>query len=121
MHILDTFQKEAIRAIDNGYHVLVSAPTSSGKTLIAEHLLQQTNSGVLYTSPTKALCNQKFAEFTEKKYDIGLKTGDRNINEDALHLVVTTEILLKMLIQFHERIGESAYYVFDEFHYIGDK
>lgn len=118
---LDRFQREAIEALKSGCHVLVSAPTSSGKTLIAEHLLKQDVSSVLYTTPTKALCNQKFMEFNEKGYDVGLKTGDRDLNEDALHLVMTTEILLKMLVQFDDRIAESAFYVFDEFHYIGDK
>lgn len=114
------FQRNAISALENGDHVLVSAPTSSGKTRIAEHLLQQKRTSVIYTAPTKALCNQKFIDFSDLYYDIGLLTGDREINENALHLVVTTEILLKMLVLNDTRIGEAGYYVFDEFHFIGD-
>lgn len=115
----DQFQRDAICALRRGDHVLVVAPTSSGKTCIAEHLLKQDVSGVIYTTPTKALCNQKFLDF--QKYEVGLLTGDRAINEDAIHLVVTTEILLKLLVQNDDRIGEISHFVFDEFHFLGDK
>lgn len=117
----DEFQQKAIHALKKGWHVLVSAPTSSGKTCIAEHLLQQDTSGVIYTAPTKALCNQKFVEFYEKGYDVGLLTGDRCINEEAIHTVATTEILLKLLVQNNNRIGEVAHFVFDEAHFLGDR
>ncbi len=101
---LDRFQAEAIEHINNGRSVLVSAPTGTGKTLIADYLIEEIlESGreVIYTAPVKALSNQKYRQYTrlfgEEK--VGLVTGDIVINRDAPVRIMTTEILRNMLLQ----------------------
>jgi len=132
---LSDFQKYAIEAIVEGHHVLVTAHTGSGKTLPAEFAINHfTKIGkkVIYTSPIKALSNQKYYEFTQKYPHIsfGLFTGDIKTNPDADVLIMTTEILMNSLfsentatsLQFQINIHEDlACVIFDEVHYINDE
>ena len=92
---LDPFQQVSIKSIERGESVLVSAHTSAGKTVVAEYAIAQSlknNQRVIYTSPIKALSNQKFREFTQEFGDVGLMTGDVTINPTATCLVMTTEV-----------------------------
>lgn len=92
---LDPFQKTSVAAIERGESVLVSAHTSAGKTVVAEYAIAQSlrdNQRVIYTSPIKALSNQKYREFTAEFGDVGLMTGDVTINPSATCLVMTTEV-----------------------------
>ena len=120
---LDPFQQVAIASIERDESVLVSAHTSAGKTVVAEYAIAQSlkrNQRVIYTSPIKALSNQKFREFTEEFGDVGLMTGDVTINPMATCLVMTTEILRSMLYRGSEVMREVAWVVFDEIHYLRD-
>jgi superfamily II RNA helicase len=136
---LSDFQKHAIKAIVDGNHVLVTAHTGSGKTLPAEfairHFVKQ-GKKVIYTSPIKALSNQKYYEFSRKFPDItfGLLTGDIKTNPSADVLIMTTEILMNKLFRMHDVAAATssrlsfemdierdlASVVFDECHYIND-
>lgn len=135
-HDLSSFQKYAIEGIVNKQHVLITAHTGSGKTLPAEfaiqHLVEQ-GKKVIYTSPIKALSNQKFYEFTNKfpHISFGLFTGDIKTNPEADVIIMTTEILMNRLfnqslsnenvLQFQMDFeNELAAVVFDEIHYIND-
>ena len=137
---LSPFQKYAIEGIVSGNHILVTAHTGSGKTLPAEFAIQyfkQKNKKVIYTSPIKALSNQKYYEFSKKYPDItfGLFTGDIKTNPEADVLIMTTEILMNYLftqttnqqsnttgLNFQIDIQtELGCVVFDEVHYINDK
>jgi superfamily II RNA helicase len=129
---LSHFQKFAIEAIVEGHHVITTAPTGSGKTLSAEfaiqHLVSQGKRG-FYTTPIKALSNQKYYEFTNKYPHIrfGLLTGDIKTNPDADVVIMTAEILTNML--FSKTSGSNEPYidfpasavVMDEVHYINDE
>ncbi|MCJ1390455.1 ATP-dependent RNA helicase mtr4 [Xylographa bjoerkii] len=121
---LDPFQQVSIASIQRGESVLVSAHTSAGKTVVAEYAIAQSlknNQRVIYTSPIKALSNQKFREFTQEFGDVGLMTGDVTINPTATCLVMTTEILRSMLYRGSEIMREVAWVIFDEIHYLRDK
>lgn len=121
---LDSFQKEAVTCIDNGQSVLVSAHTSAGKTVVAQYAIAvslREKQRVIYTSPIKALSNQKFRELQEEFNDVGLMTGDVTLNPDASCLVMTTEILRSMLYRGSEIMREVGWVVFDEIHYMRDK
>ena len=121
---LDPFQQVSIASIERGESVLVSAHTSAGKTVVAEYAIAQSlknNQRVIYTSPIKALSNQKYREFCEEFGDVGLMTGDVTINPTATCLVMTTEILRSMLYRGSEIMREVAWVVFDEIHYLRDK
>lgn len=121
---LDPFQKVSIASIQRGESVLVSAHTSAGKTVVAEYAIAQSlknNQRVIYTSPIKALSNQKYREFAAEFGDVGLMTGDVTINPTATCLVMTTEILRSMLYRGSEIMREVAWVVFDEIHYMRDK
>lgn len=121
---LDPFQKVAIASIERGESVLVSAHTSAGKTVVAEYAIAQSlknNQRVIYTSPIKALSNQKYREFTAEFGDVGLMTGDVTINPTATCLVMTTEILRSMLYRGSEIMREVQWVIFDEIHYMRDK
>lgn len=121
---LDPFQKVSISSIERGESVLVSAHTSAGKTVVAEYAIAQSlknNQRVIYTSPIKALSNQKYREFAAEFGDVGLMTGDVTINPTATCLVMTTEILRSMLYRGSEIMREMAWVVFDEIHYMRDK
>jgi ATP-dependent RNA helicase DOB1 len=121
---LDPFQRLAVSAIEREESVLVSAHTSAGKTVVAEYAIAQClkrNQRVIYTSPIKALSNQKFRDFQALFGDVGLMTGDITINPTASCLVMTTEILRSMLYRGSEIMREVAWVVFDEIHYMRDK
>ncbi|XP_029024555.1 exosome RNA helicase MTR4 [Betta splendens] len=121
--ILDPFQREAILCIDNNESVLVSAHTSAGKTVCAEYaiaLALREKQRVIFTSPIKALSNQKYREMYEDFQDVGLMTGDVTINPTASCLVMTTEILRSMLYRGSEIMREVAWVIFDEIHYMRD-
>ncbi|ETE72808.1 Superkiller viralicidic activity 2-like 2, partial [Ophiophagus hannah] len=119
--ILDAFQREAILCVDNNQSVLVSAHTSAGKTVCAEYaiaLALREKQRVIFTSPIKALSNQKYREMYEEFQDVGLMTGDVTINPTASCLVMTTEILRSMLYRGSEVMREVAWVIFDEIHYM---
>lgn len=121
---LDFFQKISLCAIEREESVMVSAHTSCGKTVIAEYAIAQSiknNQRVVYTSPIKALSNQKYRELQEEFTDVGLMTGDVTINLTASCLVMTTEIFRNMLYRGSEVIREIHWVVFDEIHYMKDK
>ncbi|KAK4924120.1 ATP-dependent RNA helicase mtr4, partial [Elasticomyces elasticus] len=121
---LDPFQLMSIISIERNESVLVSAHTSAGKTVVAEYAIAQclkNNQRVIYTSPIKALSNQKYREFQETFKDVGLMTGDVTINPTATCLVMTTEILRSMLYRGSEIMREVGWVVFDEIHYMRDK
>ncbi|ACV62911.1 DEAD/DEAH box helicase domain protein [Desulfofarcimen acetoxidans DSM 771] len=122
---LDKFQRVAINAVLAGNLVLVSAPTGTGKTLIAEKLAEQlleNNLRMIYTSPLKALSNQKYRDFKEMfgPDRVGLVTGDVSINGSALLLVMTTEIFRNKCFGEPEELAGVGYVVFDEIHYLDD-
>ncbi|KIM93010.1 hypothetical protein OIDMADRAFT_208362 [Oidiodendron maius Zn] len=121
---LDPFQKVSIASIEREESVLVSAHTSAGKTVVAEYAIAQSlknNQRVIYTSPIKALSNQKYREFAAEFGDVGLMTGDVTINPTATCLVMTTEILRSMLYRGSEIMREVQWVIFDEIHYMRDK
>lgn len=121
---LDPFQDTAISCIDRQESVLVSAHTSAGKTVVAEYAIAQSlknSQRVIYTSPIKALSNQKYRELQAEFGDVGLMTGDVTINPDAGCLVMTTEILRSMLYRGSEIMREVGWVIFDEVHYMRDK
>ncbi|XP_008199268.1 exosome RNA helicase MTR4 isoform X2 [Tribolium castaneum] len=122
--VLDSFQKESILCVDNNQSVLVSAHTSAGKTVIAEYAIAlslKNKQRVIYTTPIKALSNQKYREFLDEFKDVGLITGDVTINPSASCLIMTTEILRNMLYRGSEVMREVGWVVFDEIHYMRDK
>jgi superfamily II RNA helicase len=128
---LDPFQMQAITALNEGRSVVVCAPTGSGKTLVGEYAIHRSRKGtgrVFYTTPLKALSNQKFRDFRAEfgRDQVGLLTGDVSINRDAPIVVMTTEIFRNML--YGTRIGEVGTslvgveaVVLDECHYMNDK
>ena len=120
---LDPFQQQAVDYIDRDESVLVAAHTSAGKTAVAEYAVAtclKKGQRVVYTSPIKALSNQKFRDLQEEFHDVGLMTGDITINPDATALVMTTEILRSMLYRGSELIREVAWVIYDEVHYMRD-
>ncbi|MDR7234717.1 MULTISPECIES: RNA helicase [unclassified Agrococcus] len=123
---LDPFQREACEAIEAGSSVLVAAPTGAGKTVVAEfaiHLTMEAPTGrVFYTTPMKALSNQKHRELTEVygSASVGLLTGDTSINGDARIVVMTTEVLRNMLYEGRD-LSALEYVVMDEVHYLADR
>ncbi|KAF7563356.1 hypothetical protein G7046_g800 [Stylonectria norvegica] len=121
---LDPFQSLSVASIERDESILVSAHTSAGKTVVAEYAVAQClkrNQRVIYTSPIKALSNQKYRDFEAIFGDVGLMTGDVTINPTASCLVMTTEILRSMLYRGSEIMREVAWVVFDEIHYMRDK
>ncbi|KAI6224049.1 DNA RNA helicase and DSH domain containing protein [Aphelenchoides besseyi] len=121
---LDSFQSQAISCINQSQSVLVSAHTSAGKTVVAEYAIAtalRDKQRVIYTSPIKALSNQKYRELAEEFGDVGLMTGDVTLNPTASCLVMTTEILRSMLYRGSEIMREVGWVVFDEIHYMRDE
>src|SRR3989338_7609909 len=116
---LDPFQEEAIQAIENNQSVVVSAPTGSGKTLIADYIIEKHRNDPLraiYTAPIKALSNQKYRDFSQEygEQSVGLMTGDIVINPSAKILIMTTEIYRNMAVSNDPELEDVAYVIFDE-------
>lgn len=123
---LDTFQKEAVYHLEQGDSVFVAAHTSAGKTVVAEYAIAMSKRNMtktIYTSPIKALSNQKFRDFKETFDDVGvgLITGDVQINPEANCLIMTTEILRSMLYRGADLIRDVEFVIFDEVHYVNDQ
>ena len=123
---LDEFQEQSCRALANGKGVLVAAPTGAGKTIVGEfaiHLALEKDLKVFYTTPIKALSNQKYAELA-KRYGserVGILTGDSNQNSDAQIVVMTTEVLRNMIYANSNSLISLGYVVMDEVHYLADR
>jgi ATP-dependent RNA helicase DOB1 len=121
---LDPFQEIAVSCLERNESVLVAAHTSAGKTAIAEYAIAMAfrdHQKVIYTSPLKALSNQKYRELQEEFSDVGLMTGDVSISPNATCIVMTTEILRGMLYRGSELLKEVAWVIFDEIHYMRDR
>jgi len=124
---LDPFQAAACEALDAGRSVLVAAPTGAGKTVVAEfavYLAMGTPaSKVFYTAPMKALSNQKYQEFVDVygPDEVGLLTGDTNINSRARIVVMTTEVLRNMLYADSDLLPDLGFVIMDEVHYLADR
>ena len=121
---LDEFQEKAILCLENRESVLVSAHTSAGKTVVAQYAIamaKRDHQKVIYTSPIKALSNQKYRDLKDVFQDVGLMTGDVTRNENASCIVMTTEILRNMLFKGSEITKEIAWVIFDEVHYMRDR
>lgn len=120
---LDVFQRQAIVRMEQHESVFVAAHTSAGKTVVAEYAIamcQKHMTRCIYTSPIKALSNQKFRDFRERFEDIGLLTGDVQIKPEAACLIMTTEILRSMLYRGADLIRDVEWVIFDEVHYVND-
>jgi ATP-dependent RNA helicase HelY len=123
---LDPFQIEACQALEAGKGVLVAAPTGSGKTIVGEfavHLALQQGKKCFYTTPIKALSNQKYADLC-RRYGadkVGLLTGDNSVNSEAPVVVMTTEVLRNMLYAGSQTLLGLGYVVMDEVHYLSDR
>jgi superfamily II RNA helicase len=122
---LDPFQAQAIAELDEGRSVLVSAPTGTGKTVIADHMVAEALEAgrqVVYTAPVKALSNQKFRDYVRKHGEakVGLVTGDLVIRRDAPCLVMTTEILRNMLLT-DDLPAALRHVILDEIHFLDDR
>ena len=128
---LDDFQKEACEIIDNGESVVVCAPTGAGKTVIAQHAINNAlkqGCRIFYTTPLKALSNQKFYDFCEQygADKVGLLTGDTSINRGAPIVIMTTEVFRNMLYGTNfgavaDNLKDVRYVVLDEVHYMNDE
>jgi ATP-dependent RNA helicase HelY len=122
----DDFQIRACTALNEGHGVLVAAPTGSGKTVVGEfavHLALERGLKCFYTTPIKALSNQKYADLV-RRYDsrtVGLLTGDNSVNGEAPIVVMTTEVLRNMLYAGSATLGGLGYVVLDEVHYLADR
>src|SRR5205809_3346270 len=123
---LDDFQRRALDALDAGRSVLVAAPTGSGKTLVAEYAVAKAlddGAKAFYTTPLKALSNQKFGDLVRRHgpSKVGLLTGDNSINGDAPVVVMTTEVLRNMIYAGSPALDGLRYVVLDEVHYLQDR
>jgi ATP-dependent RNA helicase HelY len=123
---LDPFQVEACEALDEGQGVLVCAPTGAGKTVVGEfavHKALAEGRKAFYTTPIKALSNQKYNDLVERygTSEVGLLTGDNAVNADAPVIVMTTEVLRNMLYAESPALAGLGYVVMDEVHYLADR
>ncbi|MFC6706986.1 DEAD/DEAH box helicase [Flexivirga alba] len=122
----DDFQRLGIEAVQSGRSVLVAAPTGSGKTIVGEfaaYLALHTNRKTFYTTPIKALSNQKYADLVARhgSENVGLLTGDSSINGEAPIVVMTTEVLRNMIYAGSATLGRLGFVVMDEVHYLADR
>ncbi|GAB7101248.1 DEAD/DEAH box helicase [Thermobifida fusca] len=122
----DDFQIRACKALETGHGVLVAAPTGSGKTVVGEfavHLALRDGRKCFYTTPIKALSNQKYTDLVRRygSDKVGLLTGDNSINGEAPVVVMTTEVLRNMLYAGSATLSGLAYVVMDEVHYLADR
>src|SRR3954449_9915819 len=122
----DAFQRTACAALEAGHGVLVAAPTGAGKTVVGEfavHLALGARNKCFYTTPIKALSNQKFNDLVDRygAERVGLLTGDNAINGDADVVVMTTEVLRNMLYAGSEALRGLSHVVMDEVHYLADR
>jgi ATP-dependent RNA helicase HelY len=123
---LDAFQRTACTALEDGHGVLVAAPTGAGKTVVGEfavHLALRAGRKAFYTTPIKALSNQKYADLVARHGPdrVGLLTGDNVVNGDADVVVMTTEVLRNMLYAGSDALRGLAHVVMDEVHYLADR
>ncbi|MFF0499550.1 DEAD/DEAH box helicase [Nocardia aobensis] len=123
---LDPFQQQACAALENGHSVLVCAPTGAGKTVVGEfavHLARAAGGKCFYTTPIKALSNQKYSDLVDRygRDAVGLLTGDQSINPDARVVVMTTEVLRNMLYAGSDALHGLSFVVMDEVHYLADR
>ncbi|MDX6310171.1 MAG: ATP-dependent helicase HelY [Nocardioidaceae bacterium] len=123
---LDDFQRRACESLDAGQGILVAAPTGSGKTVVGEfavHLALAEGGKCFYTTPIKALSNQKYADLTRRygAEKVGLLTGDNSINAGAPVIVMTTEVLRNMLYARSATLAGLRFVVMDEVHYLADR
>lgn len=123
---LDRFQEQALEAIDAGKSVVVAAPTGTGKTLVADYLVDkamQEKRRTVYTAPIKALSNQKFKDYKALfgAENVGIMTGDVVLNPDAPLLIMTTEIFRNQVITNDPSLEQVSHIVFDEIHWLNDE
>ena len=123
---LDDFQQSACRSVESGRAVLVAAPTGAGKTVVGEfgiYLALRKRLKAFYTTPIKALSNQKYHDFVREygEETVGLLTGDTSINAEAPVLVMTTEVLRNMLYADSPALEGLGYVILDEVHYLADR
>jgi len=120
----DPFQARAIEIIDRDCSLFVAAPTGSGKTVLADYVIERAlerHQRVIYTAPIKALSNQKFRDFTARYGErVGILTGDVTINPTAPLVIMTTEIYRNTLLEDPERVSAYHWIIFDEIHYLDD-
>jgi len=122
----DDYQREACAHVEAGSGVLVAAPTGAGKTIVGEfavYLALQQGRKAFYTTPIKALSNQKYADLARRhgSANVGLLTGDSSINSDAPIVVMTTEVLRNMIYAGSQTLDNLGYVVMDEVHYLADR
>jgi len=126
-HDLDPFQRDACASVEADHSVLVAAPTGAGKTIVAEFAIykamRETRTKIFYTTPMKALSNQKFQELVGEygPSEVGMLTGDTNINSGARIVVMTTEVLRNMLYADSDLLRDLGVVIMDEVHFLGDR
>ncbi len=123
---LDMFQQTAIEALEDGFSVVVAAPTGTGKTLVADYLIEKAikeGRRIIYTAPIKALSNQKYKDFKSAFGEdlIGIMTGDIVINPNAPVLIMTTEIFRNQVITEDASLTGVSYIILDEIHWLNDE
>jgi len=123
---MDAFQVEGCHALENGKSVLVAAPTGAGKTIVGEfaaYLAFNSGKKCFYTTPIKALSNQKYQDLCAMFGDanVGLLTGDTSINSEAPIVIMTTEVLRNMIYSSSKTLTDLRYVVMDEVHYLADR
>jgi len=120
----DPFQQRAIDAIEQGKSLFISAPTGSGKTVLADYVIERSftrRERVIYTAPIKALSNQKFRDFTARHGEqVGILTGDVTINRHAPLVIMTTEIYRNTLLEDPEQLAGYGWLILDEVHFLDD-